>query len=77
MADSEEAATVYGSRMFRVQGALMGRIGFGGVYYTILKVGTLGNGNGKYSGGCQNYGPFLGVLIIIRHLIFRVPKKGS
>ena len=26
-------------------------------------------------GGCQNYGPFL-VPIIIRHIIFRVPKKG-
>ena len=26
-------------------------------------------------GGCQNYGPFLGP-IIIRHLTFRVPKKG-
>ena len=26
-------------------------------------------------GGCQNYGPFL-VPIIIRHMIFRVPKKG-
>ena len=28
-----------------------------------------------YMGGCQNYGPFW-VPIIIRHLIFRVPKKG-
>ena len=27
-------------------------------------------------GGCQNYGPFLGVPIIIRHLMFRAPKKG-
>ena len=27
-------------------------------------------------GGCQNYGPFLDS-IIIRRLIFRVPKKGS
>ena len=26
-------------------------------------------------GGCQNYGPFW-VPIIIRHLLFRVPKKG-
>ena len=26
-----------------------------------------------YMGGCQNYGPFLGP-IIIRHLIFRDPK---
>ena len=26
-------------------------------------------------GGCQNYGPFC-IPIIIRHLIFRVPKKG-
>ena len=28
-----------------------------------------------YMVGCQNYGPFLGP-IIIRPLIFRVPKKG-
>ena len=28
-----------------------------------------------YMGGCQNYGPFW-VPTIIRHLIFRVPKKG-
>ena len=27
--------------------------------------------------GCQSYGPFFGIPIIIRHLIFRVPKKGS
>ena len=27
-----------------------------------------------HMGGCQNYGPFL-VPIIIRHLMFRVPKK--
>ena len=27
-------------------------------------------------GGCQNYGPFFWVLNIIRHLLFRVPKKG-
>ena len=27
-------------------------------------------------GGCQSYGPFW-VPIIIRHLIFRVPKKGT
>ena len=28
-------------------------------------------------GGCQNYGSFLGwVPIILRHLVFRVPKKG-
>ena len=26
-------------------------------------------------GGCQNHGPFLG-LVRIRHLIFRAPKKG-
>ena len=26
-------------------------------------------------GGCQNHGPFLGP-IIVRPLIFRVPKKG-
>ena len=30
-----------------------------------------------YMGGCQNYGPVLNLPIIIRHLIFRVPKKGS
>ena len=29
-----------------------------------------------YVGGCQNYGPF-GVPIIIRYLLFRVPKKGT
>ena len=28
------------------------------------------------SGGCQNYGPFW-IPVIIRHLILRVPKKGS
>ena len=28
-----------------------------------------------YMGGCQNYGPFW-IPIIIRHLMFRVPKKG-
>ena len=30
-----------------------------------------------YMGGCQNYGPFFGYPIIIRHLLFKVPKKGS
>ena len=29
----------------------------------------------SYMGGCQNYGPFW-VPSTIRHLIFRVPKKG-
>ena len=28
-----------------------------------------------HMGSCQNYGPFLGP-IIIRHLIFRGPKRG-
>ena len=28
-------------------------------------------------GGCQNYGPFLGPYYIVRHLSFRVPKKGG
>ena len=28
----------------------------------------------RYMGGCQNYGPFLGSLI--RHLVFRGPKRG-
>ena len=28
-----------------------------------------------YMSGCQNYGPFW-VPLIIRHLLFRVPKKG-
>ena len=28
-----------------------------------------------HMGGCQNYGPFL-VPNIVRHLLFRVPKKG-
>ena len=27
-----------------------------------------------YMGGCQNHGPFLGPL---RHLLFRVPEKGT
>ena len=27
-------------------------------------------------GGCQNHGPFLGSSVIIRHLVFRGPKKG-
>ena len=27
-------------------------------------------------GGCQNHGSFKGSPIIIRHLLFRVPKKG-
>ena len=27
-----------------------------------------------HKGGCQNYGPFLGSLRKIRHLIFRAPK---
>ena len=30
---------------------------------------------GSHMGGCQNYDPFLGP-IIIRHLIFRGPKRG-
>ena len=29
-----------------------------------------------YMGGCQNYGPFW-IPILIRHLIFRVPQKGT
>ena len=31
---------------------------------------------GLYMGGCENYGPF-GVPIIIRHLVLRVPQKGT
>ena len=32
-------------------------------------------GASQHVGVCQNYGPFLGPYII-RHQIFRVPKKG-
>ena len=28
----------------------------------------------KYMAGCQNYGPFLGVLSKIRHLLYRGPE---
>ena len=45
------------------------------------QMGTYQNSGSKVSaqqqhmGGCQNYGPFW-VLSIIRHLVFRGPKKG-
>ena len=32
-------------------------------------------GGGVYMGGCRNYGPFFGVLNIMRHLVFRGPTR--
>ena len=49
---------------------LLGQAGSTTTLHLLLRVETL------YMGGCQNYGPSW-IPVIIRHLIFRVPKEGT